>query len=133
MIIANPINDMAAILKNALGAEVEVLDHCLSVKKTRNITIKSGDSSFSFKVDCDIAFHTTHQQAMTLNKAEILLLPEELSIFTTALISHGTPLPNNYSQRLVMEPNVSCLYMESRELPERFAERLAAALKAIKC
>lgn len=131
MILVDPIKDMTAILKNALNAEVEVIDNKFVMKKLREITVTSGDSSFSFKVDCDITFEGIHQQGATHNKAEILLMPEELPIFSSALISHRLSLPSNYSQRLVIEPNVFCLYMESRELPEEFAERLAAALKAI--
>lgn len=131
MILAEPIKDMTTILKNTLHAEVEIIGNLFLVKKLREITINSGNSSFSFKVDCDITFQVIQQQGMTHNKAEILLLPEELSIFSSALIGHDLPLPSNYSQRLVMEPNIYCLYMESRELPEEFAERLAAALKAI--
>ena len=82
-------------------------------------------------MDCNITLQAHYLQSITHNKAEILLLPEELSLFSSALISHRLPLPTNYSQRLVMEANVYCLYVESRELPEEFAERLEAALKTI--
>lgn len=131
MIIENPLKDIALILNKALEAEVEVSGNLFSVKKIRELVIRSGTSSFSFKVDCDITFQDMDQQEITINKAEILLLPSELPQFLTALINHTHSLPNNYSQRLIMEPDVYCLYMECRELPEQFAERLASALKAI--
>ena len=131
MISADPIKDMSRNLEKALDSRVEVIGNLYLVNKQRDLAIHSGDSSFSFKVGYEITFQDIHQQGMMLNKAEILLLPEELPIFSLALISHGASLPSNYSQHLIMEPNVYCLYMESCELPERFAERLAAALKAI--
>lgn len=131
MILADPIKEMMAILKDTLDAEVEMIDKIFLIKKMRELTVNSGDSSFSFKVDCEISFEGIHQQGKTRNKAEILLLPEELAVFSSTFISHRLPLPSNYSQRLVMEPNVYCLYMESSEFPEEFAQRLAAALNAI--
>ena len=133
MIIADPIREMTAILAKVLGAEVEVSGTLFLAKKTRKLVIKSENSEFSFKMDCDISFKATQQSGITINHAEILLLPQELPIFLSALINHADPLPSNYSQRLVMEPNVYCLYLESRELPETFAERLATALKTIDC
>ncbi|WP_394120016.1 hypothetical protein [Planococcus donghaensis] len=131
MITANPINDMALMLKNALEEEVVVAGNLILVKKLRELVIRSGTPSFSFKVDCDITFQNIHHQEATINNVEILLLPSELPQFLSALINHANPLPNNYSHRLVMEKDVYCLYMESRELPEQFAVRLAAALKAL--
>ncbi|MBT2570839.1 DUF1259 domain-containing protein [Planococcus sp. ISL-110] len=133
MIIADPIKEMTVILEKALDAEVEVTSNLFLVKKIRNLIVKSDNSKFSFKVGCDITFQAMQQSGKTINNAEILLLPSELPVFLSALINHASPLPNNYSQRLVMEPDVYCLYLESRELPEIFAERLAAALKAIDC
>lgn len=131
MITANPMNDIALMLKDALEEEVVVTGNLFLVRKLRELVIRSGTSNFSFKVDCDITFQDIHQQGITINNAEILLLPSELPQFLSALIKHANPLPNNYSQRLVMEKDVYCLYMVSRELPEQFAVRLAAALKAI--
>lgn len=131
MIIADPIKEMAVILQKALDAEVEVAGNLFLVKKLRSLVIQTDETKFSFKVDCDITFQTLQQPGIMLNKAEILLLPSELSVFLSVLISHVHPLPNNYIQRVVMEPNVYCLYLESRELPEAFAERIASALHAI--
>ncbi|WP_142829966.1 hypothetical protein [Planococcus soli] len=131
MIIADPIKEMAVILQKALDAEVEVTGNLFLVKKLRSLVIQTDETKFSFKVDCDITFQALQQPGIMINKAEILLLPSELSVFLSVLISHIHPLPNNYMQRVVMEPNVYCLYMESRELPEAFAERIASALNAI--
>ncbi|ANU10959.1 hypothetical protein A1A1_08114 [Planococcus antarcticus DSM 14505] len=131
MILADPIKEMTMILEKALDAEVEVIGNLFSVKKFRTLVIQSDDAKFSFEMGCDITFQTMLQSKMTINKAEILLLPSELSVFLSALISQVNPLPNNYSQRLVVELSVYCLYLETQELPEPFAKRLAASLKAI--
>lgn len=131
MMSADPIIEVSGILEKTLNAHVEVIGNLYMVKKQRHLAIRSGNSTLSFKMECEITFQDIYQQGKMLNKAEILLLPEELPIFSSALISHCTSFPSNYSQHLVMEPNVYCLHMESRELPGQFAERLAAALKAI--
>lgn len=131
MISAQPIKDISEILEKALDAPVEVLGDFYVVTKHRELAIQSADAALSFQMDYEITFQNIHQQGEMLNKAELLLLPEELPIFLSALISQGASLPSNYSQRLVMEQNVYSLFIESRELPKRFAERLAAALKAI--
>lgn len=131
MISAQPIETVAEILEKTLEAPVEVLGGLYVVTKQRDLAIKSGDCTMLFKIDNEITFQDLHQHGKMLNKAEILLLPEELPVFSSALINQGPPLPSNYAQRLVMDLDVYSLYMESRELPEQFAERLATALKAI--
>lgn len=132
MISTQPVKTVAEILEKILEAPVDVLGDLYVVNKQRDLAIKSGDFTLWFKIDYEITFQDLQQQGKTLNKAEILILPEELPVFSSALISQAASLPNNYTQRLIMEPNVYCLYMESRERPELFAERLASALKAIK-
>ena len=132
MISAQPVKTVAEILRGILEAPVDVLGDLYVVNKQRDLAVKSGDSTLWFKIDYEITFQDIHQQGKMLNKAEILILPEELPVFSSALISQGASLPSNYTQRLIMEPNVYCLYMESCERPELFAERLASALKAIK-
>lgn len=131
MISAQPIETVAEILEKTLEATVEVLGDLYVVNKPRELAIKSGDCTMVFKTDNEIRFQDLHQQGKMLNKAEILLLPEELPVFSSALINQGASLPSNYTQRLVMKWDIYSLYMESRELPKQFAERLAAALKAI--
>ena len=131
MISAQPIETVAEILEKTLEAPVEDLGNLYIVTKQRDLAIKSGECTMLFKINNEITFQDLHQQGKMLNKAEILLLPEELPVFSSALINQGASLPSNYAQRLVMELDVYSLYMESRELPKQFAERLAAALKAI--
>lgn len=132
MISTQPAKTVAEILEKILEAPVDVLGDLYVVNKQRDLAIKSGDFKLWFKIDYEIKFQDLQQQGKTLNKAEILILPEELPVFSSALISQAALLPSNYTQRLIMEPNVYCIYMESRERPELFAERLASALKAIK-
>ncbi|MGH2317895.1 DUF1259 domain-containing protein [Planococcus sp. SE5232] len=131
MISAQPVKTLTEILENILEAPVEVFGDLHVVNKQRELAIKTGNSTLCFKIDYEITFQNIHQQGKMLNKAELLLLPEELPVFSSALISQSVSLPTNYTQRLVMETDVFCLYMESQELPELFAERFAAALKAV--
>ena len=131
MISAQPIETVAEILEKTLEAPVEVLGDLYVVIIQRDMAIKSGECTMLFKIENEITFQDLHQHGKMLNKAEILLLPEELPVFSSALISQGASLPINYTQRLIMELDVYSLYMESWELPEQFAGRLAAALKAI--
>ncbi|MDQ0427355.1 hypothetical protein QOZ98_000180 [Planomicrobium stackebrandtii] len=133
MIIADPIKETAAILEKALEAEVKATGNLLLVKKLRKLTIQTDETKFMFKMDCDITFQAMQQPGLMINKAEILLLPSELPVFLSTLLNHPQALPTNYMQRLVMDPNVYCLYLETRELPGAFANRIAAALKAVDC
>src|SRR5690606_26461151 len=131
MISAQPIETVAEILEKTLEAPVEDLGDLYIVTKQRDLAITSGECTMLFKITNEITFQDLHQQGKMLNKAEILLLPEGLAVFSSALVNQGSSLPSNYTQGLVMELDVYSLYMESRELPKQFAGRLAAALKAI--
>ncbi|EGA91351.1 hypothetical protein GPDM_00740 [Planococcus donghaensis MPA1U2] len=114
-----------------LNAEVEAQNGECLIKKTRAINISSQNKNFNCVLDHDISFKNLKEDGTALNQAEILLLPEELTLFTNALHEHPIPLPINYQQRVDINPNIVCIYMSSEESPEDFATRLSAVFSAI--
>lgn len=96
MISAQPVKTLTEILENILEAPVEVFGDLHVVNKQRELAIKTGNSTLCFKIDYEITFQNIHQQGKMLNKAELLLLPEELPVFSSALISQSVSLPTNY-------------------------------------
>lgn len=120
-------NEVAALL----DAEVEITGETCLVKKKRNLNIHANQIDFSCILELDISFKKLKNNGHALNRAEILLLPEELPAFTDAWSSFATPLPVNFKQRCETNPNIVCLHLECIEHPEDFAARLSASLKAL--
>ncbi|MGB6406285.1 MAG: hypothetical protein WBF39_02340 [Planococcus donghaensis] len=114
-----------------LNAEVEIQNGECLIKKTRAINISSQNKNFNCVLDHDISVGNLKEDGTALNQAGILLLPEELTLFTNALNEHPIPLPINYQQRVDINPNIVCIYMSSEESPEDFATRLSAVFSAI--
>lgn len=70
-------------------------------------------------------------EAEAANRAEVVLLPEELRIFTGALIDHPLLLPISFSQQLEVERGRYCITLTSQEPFADFAKRLSAALRKL--
>lgn len=114
-----------------MDAEIEWIGEECLIKKQTTLKICVNQSCFSCTLDLDISFKQLKEDGSAYNKAEIYLLPEEYPAFLQKLRGCPIPLPTNYRQRLVANPNIVCVYMESKEPPEHFAERLAAALEIV--
>lgn len=111
-----------------MKAECELLGGECLVKKQRSLVIPARNVKVPCTLDLDISFTKFKEDGSALNKAVIYLLPEELPKFEFHLIEYPVPLPTHYQQRISAGPNIICFYMESKEPPEHFAQRLAAAL-----
>lgn len=117
---------------NFMGTEVDMDTEFWQLKKKR--TIKSQKSSgvcVSWSLDLTVSFRLLHDGRKTVNEAEVFLLPEELPIFTRALIQHPILLPISYSQQLSIERGMHCIRLTSQEPFEDFAGRLSEALYAL--
>ncbi|TWT13255.1 hypothetical protein [Planomicrobium sp. CPCC 101079] len=114
-----------------MKAECELLGSECLVKKQRSLTIPASSTYFQRTLDFDISFAKLKEDGCALNRAVIYLLPEELAAFAFTLIEYPLPLPSHYQQRVEAGPNIVCFYMESKEPPEDFAQRLSAALETI--
>lgn len=126
------IEEIAEKVGHLLEADTQIeMDFCL-IKKKRTLEIQSSQNCFVCKLDMDISFGQLQKDGTAANKAEVYLLPEEFTHFLKILRSHPIPLPTDYSQWLDENPDLICVYMESVEPPEHFAERLADALKLLK-
>jgi hypothetical protein len=114
-----------------LKSEIELLPAGCIVKKKRTLEIRANAAFFSCTLDYDISFDRLKEDGIAHNKAEIYLLPEEFPCFSYNFNEYPIPLPTDFQQRLISNPNIVCVRMESKERPEYFAERLAAALAVI--
>lgn len=111
------------------GGDMEMNADSWQLKKKRTIQAqKSPDMFVSWSLDLNVSFRLSSNGRETDNQAEVFLLPEELPIFTQALIEHPILFPISYSQHLTMERGMYCLRLTSQELPEDFAERLSGAI-----
>ena len=123
--------DMANEVASLLNAEIELTENGCVVKKKRRLDIHSGQNNFSCILELDISFKNLKKNGHALNKAEILLLPEELPAFTAAWSNFAIPLPVNFRQHCEKNPNIVCLHLETTECPRNFAARLSASLLAL--
>ena len=125
------IEEIAEKVGHLLESDTEIEMDCCLIRKERTLEIQSSQNCFVCKLDMEISFGQLQEYGTAVNKAEIYLLPEEFTHFLKILRSHPIPLPTDYSQWLDENPNLICVYMESQEPPEHFAERLATALKLL--
>nr|WP_251047696.1 hypothetical protein [Planococcus sp. ISL-110] len=115
-----------------MGEGVEMHGEFLRLEKKRTIKLqKSPEMCVSWSLDLNVSCRLASGHWEAVNEAEIFLLPEELPVFTRALIEHPILLPTSYSQHLSMERGMYCIRLTSYELPEDFAERLFEALSVL--
>ncbi len=125
------ITGLAERIGELLEAETDTTEIECLVKKSRTITIHLSKRSFDCTLEHDISFKNLKPDGTALNEADIFLLPEELSTFMDILQHHPIALPTEFGQSVDTNPNVICLSLTAEEPPEHFAERLAAALRAL--
>ncbi|WP_033541218.1 hypothetical protein [Planococcus sp. CAU13] len=126
------LEEIADEVASLMNTDTEIAGETCFVKKKRNLNIYANQNYFSCVLDLDISFRKLKNNGEALNKAEILLLPEELPAFTMAWSSFASPLPVNFKQRCEANPNIVCLHLETMECPKIFSARLSAALEALK-
>lgn len=116
-----------------MNAEVDVNAESWHFTKKRRIKARKRHGSKSGKpLDLSISFHRTEAKEMVVNEAGIYLYPDELPIFTEALIRHPILFPTNYSQQVSREHGIYCMRIKSLEPFEAFARRLSEALAQLK-
>lgn len=112
--------------------EVELDAEFWKLHKKRLVKVhKKPGRKGGWSVDLTVPFKIFRDERESVNEAEVFLLPEELAVFTRALIEFPIPLPLSYSQQLSMERGMYCLRLKSQETFKDFAERLSKALRAL--
>lgn len=114
-----------------LNAEVETIAGKHIVKKNRTLYICDDKLCFTCTLELDISFKQLQPDGKAFNCAEILLLPEEVEPFNSALLDYKIPFPNKFRQWTVENPHIVSVNLETLEPPEHFAGRLAAALDSV--
>lgn len=128
MIETEPLTIIAENLSRIMGGEVEQSEKSLQLKKKRKIKARqSPDMFISWSLDMIVSYKLQG----TVNEAEVFLLPEELPVFTQALIQHPILFPTSFSQHLSMERGMYCIRLKSQEPAEDFAKRLSEALSEL--
>ncbi|WP_441341973.1 hypothetical protein [Planococcus sp. FY231025] len=100
-------------------------------KKRQTPAVEKLSIHLDTMLDLLVSFGPFKQDGEAVNQAEIFLLPEELPIFTLALLRHPILFPSSYSQQLSMERGLYCLRIKSVEAPEGFARRLSESLRML--
>ena len=118
-------------VKALLNAEVESASGIYFVKKNRTLHICNENLCFICTLELDISFKPLQNSGRAVNKAEILLLPEEVEPFTAALMDYENAFPASFRQWIVENPHIVSVNMETVEPPELFAGRLSAALQLV--
>ena len=125
------LRETAAEVASLMNADTEIIGETCFIKKKRHLNIHTDLKDFSCILDLDISFRKLKNNGEASNRAEILLLPEELPAFTEAWSSFAVPLPVNFKQFCETNPNIVSLHLETTECPKIFAARLASSLKAL--
>ncbi|HSJ37919.1 MAG TPA: hypothetical protein VK945_06860 [Planococcus sp. (in: firmicutes)] len=120
---------MAENVEGFKGSEAEPNAEFWQRQKERLVKVrKSPGVSGGWSVDLTVPFNIFRDDRKAVNEAEVFLLPEELPLFTQALIEQPILFPISYSQHLSMERGMYCMRLKSQEPFEDFAERLSGAL-----
>lgn len=115
-----------------MDAEVEVSSQKWQLQKKRKVVahnLRNGRASVF--MDLSVLFSSFTSEGQAVNRAEIFLLPEELPIFTSALMQHQILFPISFSQQLTLENGLYCIRLKSEEAPEDFATRLSDSLRTL--
>lgn len=120
------------ILRSILDTEVEMDGDKYVIKKKRTAKLPAADDGGGGEfLELDIYLECYQKNGTVFNRAEVFLLSDECEEFTETLIRHKLQLPTSYRQWQIGSSTIVCICMESKELPEHFAERLSATLEAI--
>ncbi len=127
-----PARQMASPVEKAIGfmetqAEKPVPFWELKNKKAIEVE-KSPEMSIGWSLDPAISIEIFRDEEKALNEAEVILLPEELQIFTQTLIQHPILLPISFSQKLSKICGKYHLRLTTQEPFEDFTARLADAV-----
>ncbi|TWT27899.1 DUF1259 domain-containing protein [Planomicrobium sp. CPCC 101110] len=114
-----------------MQANFKLQAHKCQIIRNRKFTIFADQMFLPFTLDSAISFEQLTDNGSACNKAEILLLPEELPAFSFTLKEHAIPLPTDCHQHLTVNLRLVSYYIETREPPEHFASRLSAAFETI--
>lgn len=115
-----------------LGTEVELDAKFWRLHKKRLIKMSMNSSQYAgLSMDLEVPLKIFRDEREGVNTAEVFLLPDELAVFTKALIQHPLLLPTSYSQHLSMERGMYSLRLKSQEPFGDFAERLSKALSKL--
>lgn len=129
MIALDSLAHKAVAIGKFFDAEVAIFPDALRLQKKRSVIMRRRpDIQVSMTMNLNVSFEIIDDERETVNNAVVYLLPEELSVFTNALVRHPILLPISYSQQLSMERGMYCLQLTSKESPENFAERLSKAI-----
>ncbi len=132
MIGLNELASTAEKVSNFLNGEMEWHEGFWQLEKKRAVKWQhSANSYVNCSLDLSVSFSSLRDKEKAVNKAEVFLMPEEMPLFTKALIDHVIPFPTTYSQQLSKERGMYCVRLTAQELPEEFAERLFAALNVL--
>lgn len=132
IIITDQLTMSAEAVSRVLSIGVESQGETYRLKSSRSVNVqKSSGECADVPVDFHIPFGSCKEEQEVMNEAQVFLMPEELSIFTQAIIAHPVLLPISYSQHLSIERGMYCLRLSSQEPQAAFAERLAGALDAL--
>ncbi|ANU15469.1 hypothetical protein BBI08_05450 [Planococcus halocryophilus] len=131
--VEKSIEIVAEQVAQLLQAEVALIGGKVLFDKKRTLKICTAGHSFVCTLDLDISFEYFHEDGSAVNRAEILLLPEEVQPFLTALNTSVYPFPTVYRQWIHSNPNLASVCLVATEPPERFAERLTMALQLVGC
>lgn len=114
-----------------LKAETKLENKTCQILKKRTLEIYTQNTNYICSLELDISFCRPQEDGTAINKAEIFLLPEELPAFSYTLKKHLIPFPTDFSQKIVSNPYMLSVSLNSKEPPACFAERLSIALEAI--
>lgn len=114
-----------------MQASFKLQAHKCQIIRNRTFNILANQAVFPCTLDSAISFEQLTDSGCACNKAEILLLPEELLAFSFTLKEHAIPLPTDCQQKLTVNLRLITYYIETTEPPEHFASRLSAAFETI--
>lgn len=126
-----PLVQSATAISQIINIEVEWNSGKWHFSKEREVKLENSICGFRRSLEMEGSFYEIREGSLAVNLAEVLLFPEEVVVFTSALKQPNYLFPPTYSEHLTVGDGICCLQLESLEPIEHFMGRLLEAFRLL--
>ncbi|MBM7702997.1 DUF1259 domain-containing protein [Metabacillus iocasae] len=116
------------ILKQKLIVE----DNVCSVEFKRHLSVTIQGRPSHSELHAEVMFESLDYEGNALNLGEVVLLEEEVPLFTNILVKNGVIISAIHNHRLYTKPNIMYVHFQSVEPPLAFAHKVAEGFRVLR-
>ncbi|MCK6258207.1 DUF1259 domain-containing protein [Fictibacillus sp. KIGAM418] len=103
-----------------------------SVEFQRNLHVTIQGRPSRGELHAGLTFESVDQEGKALNLGEIVLLEEEVPLFTSILVKNKIIISALHNHWMYTKPSILYLHFQSVESPLTFAHKMSEAFRALK-